>query len=35
MMLVQGGIEMVRNAYIVAGRVGADTSNDNHLEERI
>lgn len=35
MMLLQGGIEIVRNAYIVAGRIGATTDNDNHLEERV
>ncbi|MGO1625472.1 MAG: TRAP transporter small permease subunit [Halomonadaceae bacterium] len=35
MMFVQGGIEIVRNAYVVAGRIGTTTDNDNHLEERV
>ncbi|KPQ30952.1 MULTISPECIES: TRAP transporter small permease subunit [unclassified Halomonas] len=35
LMIVQGAIEIVRNGYVLAGRIAPPAKDDNHLEERV
>lgn len=34
-MIIQGAIELVRNAYILTGRIVPSSSEADHLEERV